>query len=30
MTKSQVGFSGIFRPALSNRSVRYITIELSP
>ena len=30
MTKSQVGLSGIFSPALSNRSVRYITIELSP
>jgi len=30
ITKSQVGFSGIERPAFWNRSVRYMTIELSP
>ncbi len=30
MMKSQVGFSGMVRPAFWNRSVRYMTIELSP
>jgi hypothetical protein len=30
ITKSQVGFSGIVRPAFWNRSVRYMIIELSP
>ena len=30
ITKSQVGFSGMVRPAFWNRSVRYMTIELSP
>jgi len=29
-TKSQVGASGMVRPAFSIRSLRYITIELSP
>ena len=30
ITKSQVGCSGIVNPAFWNRSVRYISIELSP